>query len=1121
MGRVRNVLAVGLMLAAGYSQSGAVVPDHPGRIRIAARSANASRWEYTAGTLQGKLRSAEGRTFLHLSFPGGFHTTGAGAPAFPVDSRLLILPEAEGVSVGIQSIRWEQISLPERNWDYPLWPTQPSLRKDLDPSTQPFVWDSTVIRQKAWIGDSLVSVSFLGHLRDQAVYRLEIKPVQWNPASRQLRLAREITFDITYPQADWAATADLRTRLASPLFTHPLPDMIDLRDAGAERDAYFNDRPHIVLLCPEDFYPAMEPWIAWKERQGYTVTTGIPGQNGLGSTPAELRSWITDLYNGGTADLPAPSFVVLVGDNGDLPSFNGTTGNHKSDLYYGEVTGDFLPDLYVGRLSGNSPEQIQAIVTKTMVYEMQTLADPSYQTEVTMIGGVDSYYGSSHANGQINYGVSLYFNQAHNILSHTYLYPGSGSAESAILATMNSGIGYINYTAHGSEYSWADPTVTLANVHDLTNSQKYFTAVANACLTAKFDVGECIGEAFLRQPDGGAIGYIGGSDNTYWDEDYYWAVGFGPIVGDGATYEQTGLGAYDGMFHDHGEGFATWCTVNGAILLRGNLAVASSGSAQENYYWEIYHLLGDPTLSTNLGAPTAQECSYPTVIQVGTTDFTVTGDPYALVSLHDSDHALVSGCLFADGERTFSLADETLVPGPLELVITAQNRLPVLDTIQVIAPDTPYLTAGEPLCDDSLAWHPDGQVDMDETLQLRFRIRNRGQVPSAPVSVHLESADSYVTLIPDTLAVAPLVPDSAVWTGPYSLEVSGSCPDGHDLRLNAVMIDTFGTTWTSTLLLTVHAPRLQLAGFQIQDANNGRLDINETVDLLLELTNDGSCEALACTTRLSTLDPYLALPVQEAMSDSVPVDSTVRPLFTIRALPTTPPGHLFRIQWQITGDHAYQDQGMIQIPAGLIIEDFESGDFSAFDWIFSGDADWQIDSVTVWEGRYSAVSGDIGDNQATSLLLDVSLPEPRPCRFAFKVSSEANYDGLEFYIDNTRYGPWQGDIDWQEMEVSVPAGDHTLKWRYVKDQGVTQGQDCAWVDFIVLPLSGASGFHCLPGDLNGDDQVSDLDVLRLTLILMHQGTPPSEEESFCGDVNYDSFLDVFDLLETCDRRNGP
>ncbi len=40
---------------------------------------------------------------------------------------------------------------------------------------------------------------------------------------------------------------------------------------------------------------------------------------------------------------------------------------------------------------------------------------------------------------------------------------------------------------------------------------------------------------------------------------------------------------------------------------------------------------------------------------------------------------------------------------------------------------------------------------------------------------------------------------------------------------------------------------------------------------------------------------------------------------------------------------------------------------------------------------------------------------------------------------------------WRREAFSVEEGDHTFKWKYVKDAYVTGGADCAWLDYIILP----------------------------------------------------------------------
>ncbi|MCD4696754.1 MAG: T9SS type A sorting domain-containing protein, partial [Bacteroidales bacterium] len=104
-----------------------------------------------------------------------------------------------------------------------------------------------------------------------------------------------------------------------------------------------------------------------------------------------------------------------------------------------------------------------------------------------------------------------------------------------------------------------------------------------------------------------------------------------------------------------------------------------------------------------------------------------------------------------------------------------------------------------------------------------------------------------------------------------------------------------------------------------------------------------------------------------------------------------------------------------------------------------------------YEGTYCAKSGSINDNQSTYLELEYDVFSDDVISFWFKVSSENNYDYLRFFIDGNEQASWAGEVGWQEAEYAVTGGIHTFKWEYDKDYSVSNGSDCGWVDFIVLP----------------------------------------------------------------------
>ncbi|MHC4633291.1 MAG: carbohydrate binding domain-containing protein, partial [Planctomycetota bacterium] len=79
-------------------------------------------------------------------------------------------------------------------------------------------------------------------------------------------------------------------------------------------------------------------------------------------------------------------------------------------------------------------------------------------------------------------------------------------------------------------------------------------------------------------------------------------------------------------------------------------------------------------------------------------------------------------------------------------------------------------------------------------------------------------------------------------------------------------------------------------------------------------------------------------------------------------------------------------------------ETFEKGNFSSFDWEFSGDANWLITSDQSNSGTYCARAGSIQDGENSTLRLELDCVSGN-ISFYCKVSSESAFDFLRFSID--------------------------------------------------------------------------------------------------------------------------
>ena len=124
-------------------------------------------------------------------------------------------------------------------------------------------------------------------------------------------------------------------------------------------------------------------------------------------------------------------------------------------------------------------------------------------------------------------------------------------------------------------------------------------------------------------------------------------------------------------------------------------------------------------------------------------------------------------------------------------------------------------------------------------------------------------------------------------------------------------------------------------------------------------------------------------------------------------------------------------------------------------------AAWVVANDASYGGTLSLKSGFIGDGQKSEVSVTRGFA-PGSVSFARKVSSQAS-DALEFAIDGVVQARWSGEQDWAVASFAVPAGPHTLTWRYVKDASGSSGADAAWIDGVTLPQAVVClGRRCSP-----------------------------------------------------------
>ena len=1037
------------------------------------------------GTTKGifSVIGAEGYASIHV----------AGDPSLPVLNKLIEVPENALVKVTITRAVYKEYDASDLGIRYRLIPAQlPVLKTDIDPRTIPFVMNVVTYNSNSYGDTMTVRTQDAGLLRGVRLMRIEVVPVNYNPVTQKLRICTELEAEVSFSISKSAIASNLSSPYFENIFSltanHSKPTLKALIVAQPVT--------YIVLANPM-FKTALKPFIDWKIKKGFNVIEVYTDNPAVGTTPVAIKQYLQNIYRNPPQGMSAPSFLLIVGDVNLLPPFHSESGQHVTDLYYAEYSGDKLPELFYGRFPASTVAELQVMIDKTLEYEKYVMHDPSYLGKAALISGADASHQLNWSNGQIRYASENYFNAAQNIDASVVLQPSTIADVDKTMQSIASGVGFANYTAHCNAAGWSNPKLTTAELTNLQNDHKYTLMVGNCCQSARFDQ-DCLATAVLKLPGKGAIGYIGGSNDTYWDEDYWWSNGFKAITGN-PSYDAQHPGALDGTFHTHNEGTDKWFITQGQLLVAGNLAVEQSNSTLKSYYWEIYCLMGDPSLSMYYGIPKPLSHSYLQLLPIGATSFIIHTDPYAYAAISMNGKLYGATMAGTDGVAVVNMSPIT-VAGDADIVITMQNRQPYQGTVKVDSPSGAYMLLDTYTLHDALG-NNDGFADYGEQPSLNISIKNFGQLASGNLSLKLTSQDKFVTVKQSVASWGSVTPTgSATVNDAFAIAIDSLTPDREIANLSLEVMD--GTnSWTSKFTLPIRSRRLEVGTEVIDDAatgnGNGLADPGESFTLKIPITNAGQSMATGTEVSISTDNQYLTLNNSSVIIGDMLPGTQKQAVFSISAASNAPLGTMPKVTLQAKASGNYTISKDYLLTIGIISEDFEANNFDHLPWEQSGSPSWTISNINPQQGTFSARSGGITHAQSSTLSVTFNILHDGKISFFKKVSSEAGYDRLLFYIDNLLVGEWSGQQDWEKASFDVTAGTHTFRWTYLKDGATSVGSDCAWIDNIIFPQVntsplirlGAMVINDFTGNKNG--QLDPGESVNITLPVENNGLNPA------------------------------
>ena len=1005
--------------AAGYAQN----------IRYTLLSSNQSeavvRVEF--GTYHTETVTVDGTEMQTLHSADAYPVLKKGSPELLQSAFSLIVPEGSQPTAEVIDAQFTEVA------NFKLAPSKGKIYRNVNPADIPYTKNDDY-QSRGYLLGSAAATGDMYQLRDYHGINVKVFPFDYNPSAQTLKVYSAITVKVRFHGNRSISTAEKNNRTFDAVYKEQFLNYSGLRSTPVAEEG------DILIICPENFMEAMQPYVDWKIRNGFN-TEMVPLST-AGSSYQTIKSYIQSYYNEHNL-----AFVIIVGDNAQFPT--PTIGGNKVDNNYTEIAGnDSYPDIILGKISAENVSQVETQVQRFIEYEQ----NPPATEHFPVFMGIASNQGPGDNN---EYDYQHIRNIDNKLQNYTYtsgyeLFEGSqggldasGNPTAAMVATgVNSGVGIISYCGHGAEQMWVTSSFSNTNVNNLTNVGKLPFIISVACVNGEYHTGTCFAEAWLRathngQPTG-AVSMIGSTINQPWNS---------PMCAQDAMIDLlVGTTPADQKF------------TFGGMFFNGEIHMLDVYNDVEVF--RTWILFGDPTLLMRTAEPAQLEVSHNAILPVGVPAITFTSSvENARIAVTKGAEIIAVGNI-QNGEYTLTFNQTYLPTDTLSVLATAPNYLPYEGTINFIPNDGPYVLVGDlNLTDQNVPFVNNRHNNLPEfgkTMLATPQITNIGNAAATNVRIKLSTEDNYITLgSTQELTVATVAAHDTLSSSPsFTFKVNDTVPANHSAIIKMEVI--FGNdTLVQNKTVKLYAPTLAITSMSINDVETGngnhRVDYGETFNCTITIANTGNMPIVGGALFLDNIGNEISLPATSPLSfPAIDVNGTTTVTFEATANSSIQEPTIAYIKSSLWVNY-YFASAKFPVKIGEVTEDWESDGFTNMNWVNNSSIPWTIATNTPYEGNYCARSGNIGNNGTTALRITDTATVNDTISFYYKVSSEATYDKLTFQIDGQTKGEWSGNSGWCRAAYPVTIGVHTYKWTYSKDYYETSGQDCAYIDYISFP----------------------------------------------------------------------
>ena len=1017
----------------------------------------------------------------------------AGSPNLPTESRMIAIPTGAQATLNVVSYDMEVIK------NVNIAPALP-VQAEVEEPDMNYTKDMSIYAKDALYPENPFIIGS-SYIRGVDAVTVAITPFQYNPVTKDLVVYSNIELSLTYEGGNGHFGEDrLRSQYWDPILAAELVnyDQLPVIDYEARMQQWLRDgadgAEYLIITPNNDAWaPYAQQLKEFRMKQG--IITEIYRLDEMPATTTNMmKEWFHNAYDTWTI---APVAVCLLGDHNTnmaqgIPAETTShpyNGSCITDNFYADAAGDDnLPDMVFSRLVAQNASELPIFVGKQIEYEYTNVnTDPSFyngpvtalgwQTErwfqicSEVFGGYMRNHGyfpirincpyqnstvgnqwSTNSNTQM---VVDYFGPSglNYIPSNPQDLGGftSGTPDQVVTA-VNNGIFWLQHRDHGYNEGWGEPSVSNSHIDQMTNVNKLPFVMSINCQTGQFNYtgsnGNCFAEKWMRRTyngqNAGAVGVLCPTEVSYSfvNDAFVWGV-----------YD-----LFDGQFMpDYGpfaENTGNWMPAFGNVAGKYFLAQSSwpSNPGSKDITYTMFTAHCDAFLRIFTQVPGEMPVTHQNVQLAGLNTFQITAPEGAMIALTTGDGEDLE--IIAVAEATGSIQNLEIVPQVpptvIRLTVTGQNYLRYEANIDVIPATGPYV-----IIDSYELGYEATQLNFGEDASFNIQLKNVGSSQAPAGTMTLTTESEYVTITNGTADFTAINADDTFdLDEAFTFSVSDEVPNKTNVSFT-IMITSGSDTYENHITLKAYAPSFEIGNVGIREiANgngNGRMDPGETVKLRFPVSNVGNADSWTTNATL-TYDPiFMELLTSPTVSlESIEAGGSSYYDFEI-LVGNAPAGYAANYSLSVESG-VYTDSKEFSSKIGLNVEDFEAGSLNTTMWTNNSAIPWTFCTEEPYEGTRCMKSGAISHSQQTELSLTYEAGANDSIAFYYKVSSESGWDKLYFYIDNTEMGVWSGTVDWTRAQYPVTTGTHTFKWKYQKDSSVSNGSDCAWIDFVILPV---------------------------------------------------------------------